>query len=523
VLVLIVGVVVGAKALGGNDDGKKDDAQGTTPASPGGSTSGGNGSPTGDPSTPATTGPDGTPSTTPTEVDDDPTTPGPINTKFPGLVTFRGNATRTYYGEGPLPKDPEVLWQYPQSGGLCSQSDGGQGLKTWCGTGWTGQPNVIVHDNGKIEIREGAYDAHYHFWNGKTGQVMHPDLVTGDLAKGSATSDADGYPLYYAGSRDNLFRIVALDRKQPTTLWSMDADTTVSNPVWNNDWDGAALQLGDYLLEGGENSWFYVVRLNRSYDAKGLVQVDPKIVMLVPGFTQEFLNNLGDDSVSIENSVAFSKGVVYFGNSGGLVQGWDISDILDGGTKYEKVFEYWVGDETDASIVIDQDGNLYVGRHYSFNIPNRSRARDEEVGGSLIKLDPSRKNPKVWTVEMGGTGPDGGLLGTPALYKGVVWAPGTDGHLLAVDAKSGKVLSDTFVSPPLNGSPVTIDDQLVIGDCDGDLHDYDISNPKDPKELWSVHLEGCVESTPAVYKGMLWVGTRGGKFYGIGDPKSSGN
>ena len=46
-------------------------------------------------------------------------------------------------------------------------------------------------------------------------------------------------------------------------LWSMDANTTVSNPVWNNDWDGAALIVGDYLLEGGENSWFYVVKINR--------------------------------------------------------------------------------------------------------------------------------------------------------------------------------------------------------------------------------------------------------------------
>jgi outer membrane protein assembly factor BamB len=119
---------------------------------------------------------------------------------------------------------------------------------------------------------------------------------------------------------------------------------------------------------------------------------------------------------------------------------------------------------------------------------------------------------------MGGTGPDGGLLGTVALYKGVVWAPGSDGHLLAVDEQTGKVLSDTTVQPPLNGSPVTIDDQLVIGDCGGDLHDYDISNPRNPRELWTVHLDGCIESTPAVWHGMLWVGARGGKFYGIGDP-----
>ena len=40
-----------------------------------------------------------------------------------------------------------------------------------------------------------------------------------------------------------------------------------------------------------------------------------------------------------------------------------------------------------------------------------------------------------------------------------------------------------------------------------------------PNELWSVKLDGCIESTPAVWHGMLWVGARGGKFYGIGDAK----
>jgi PQQ enzyme repeat len=507
VLVLVAGGVAVARAVtGGGDDHPR--AGGSTGPSPTRTSSG----------NPTTPGETDAGSPTATAGQDDPSTPGPINTKFPGLVTFRGNATRTYYGEGPLPTHPQVLWQYPQTGGLCSQSTGIDGTKTWCGTGWTGQPNVIVHDNGKIEIREGAYDDHYHFLNGMTGQPMRPDLVTGDLAKGSATSDADGYPLYYAGSRDNYFRIVALDRPKPTTLWSVNADTSVPNPVWNNDWDGAALQLGDYLLEGSENSWFYVIRLNRSYDSKGLVQVDPKIVMLVPGFTSTFIHQVGDEDISIEDSVAFFKGVVYFANGGGLVQGWDISDILAGGTHYTKVFEFWDGDDTDATIVIDQQGNLYVGRKYEFNV-SRSRARDEQVGGNLMKLDPHRKgNPVLWTVDIGGTSPDGGLLGTPALYKGIVWAPGSDGHILAVDAETGKVLSDTRVAPPLNGSPVTIDDQMVIGDCAGDLHDFDISNPRQPKELWSVHLDGCIESTPAVWHGMLWVGARGGKIYGIGDP-----
>jgi hypothetical protein len=36
-----------------------------------------------------------------------------------------------------------------------------------------------------------------------------------------------------------------------------------------------------------------------------------------------------------------------------------------------------------------------------------------------------------------------------------------------------------------------------------------------PKELWSVELGGCIESTPAVWKGRIFVGTRAGGIYAI--------
>jgi hypothetical protein len=32
-----------------------------------------------------------------------------------GLLTFRGNPTRTYYGQGPIPAAPHTVWQYPGS------------------------------------------------------------------------------------------------------------------------------------------------------------------------------------------------------------------------------------------------------------------------------------------------------------------------------------------------------------------------------------------------------------------------
>ena len=97
----------------------------------------------------------------------------PINTGVTGLTTFRGNASRDFYGMGPVPRDPVVRWQTPDRP-MCMTSYTGPDPKRWCGTGWTGQPNVLLRDDGRIEVREGAYDGAYHFLDGSTGQPLRP-------------------------------------------------------------------------------------------------------------------------------------------------------------------------------------------------------------------------------------------------------------------------------------------------------------------------------------------------------------
>jgi outer membrane protein assembly factor BamB len=63
-----------------------------------------------------------------------------------------------------------------------------------------------------------------------------------------------------------------------------------------------------------------------------------------------------------------------------------------------------------------------------------------------------------------------------------------------------------------------VDGVLVQGDCEGVLHGFDVSDPgTDPEELWTVELGGCIESTPAVWQGRIYVGTRAGRFFAIGD------
>jgi outer membrane protein assembly factor BamB len=374
---------------------------------------------------------------------------------------------------------------------------------------------VVVLDDGRWELREGAYDGAYHFLSARLGRAMRPALQTGDLAKGSATTDPDGYPLYYGGSRDDLFRIIALDRPKPTVLFTIDADTTVPRPLWNDDWDGAALVIDDYLLEGGENGWLYVVRLNRGYDADGLVTVDPRIIATIPGFDEQLLSDIGDDDVSIENSVSFRDGVVYFANSGGLVQGWDISDLLAGGSRYERVFRFWTGDDTDASIVIDEEGSLYVASEYQ-----RFNERSREVG-QLMKLDPSRPNdPLVWGIPATQIAFEGagGSWSTPALHGDLVYFTTAAGRVLAVDRGSGRIVWELRIGAPAIGSPVVVDDVLIQGDCTGSLYAWDVSQPRiEPPRLWKMTFTGCIESTPVVWRGWLFVGTRAGAVYGVTD------
>ena len=109
---------------------------------------------------------------------------------------------------------------------------------------------------------------------------------------------------------------------------------------------------------------------------------------------------------------------MYFANSGGLVQGWDISDLLDGGDEYHRVFRFWTGDDTDGSIVIDDEGFLYVASEYQ-----RFNERSQRLG-QLMKLDPSKPNdPIVWSIpapEIGFEGA-GGSWSTPALYGDYVY------------------------------------------------------------------------------------------------------
>ena len=440
----------------------------------------------------------------------DPATAGQPSSGMPGLLTFRGNPTRTFYGTGPVPQSPEVLWRFTGTSerDLCSLTSWEAGTTLWCGAGWTGQPAVIEWDD-RTWVVAGTYAPAVHFLDAATGEQLLSEFVVGDLIKGSVTVDPDGYPLVYFGSRDNYFRIIAFDRDEPVELWSIHAND-FSPVLWNNDWDGASLILDDYLFQGGENSHFYIAKLNRSFGSDGLVTVDPEMVFTSPGWDEELLNAVGDGNVSIEGGMTVVGNTLYFANSGGLVQGWDITGLADGQDP-ERVFRYWAGDDVDATVVADADGFLYIGVEYE-----RGTARSQELG-QVIKLDPSADDPLVWGTDLRNAATDG-VWATPALTDEMVYAPTHAGFLYGLRRDTGEMVWSKRLAGPVWSSPVVVDDVLIQGDCGGDIYGYDISLPwVDPPELWRGSLDGCVEATPAVWNGVLYVGARDGGFYAIGD------
>ena len=422
-----------------------------------------------------------------------------------GLVMFRGNPTRNFYGTGPISESPSQLWRYPESG-MCGTSTNLGETKVWCGMGWTGQPAVHTREDGVTELIFGAYDGAVHFVDAETGADLRPIFPTGDLIKGSVTIDPDGFPLLYFGSRDNKFRILALDREEPTEIWSLDAYAV--DGIWNDDWDANPLIVDDIMYQGGENGWFFIYKLNRSIGSDGLVSVDPELLFSMRGYDDELISNSGTN-VSIESSAVMSEGRVYFANSGGRVLGLDVSNVASG--EAPVVFDYYAGGDIDATIVVDAEGFLYVPiENEPSQMGSVESARNKEVG-QLVKLDPlTEGDPRVWGLDLTAQG-DSGLWATPALYGDMLYVNTHTGELIAVDKNTGEIVWRDQVGFHSWSSPAVVDGTLVVATCTGELRGYSLADPRSPTRLWTLPLgEACLEATPAIWEGTIFLGSRDG-------------
>lgn len=435
------------------------------------------------------------------------------NPKNIGILMFRGNPFRNFYGTGPISNEvPNILWRYPKEP-MCAISYVANLAKQWCGNGWTGQPTVWEH-NGITEIIVNAYDKGIHFINAETGLETRPTFYTNDIIKGTVTIDPD-YPILYSGSRDNFYRAIALDRDIPTELWKIEARK--QDGVWNDDWDPNGIIVNDILYTGSENGWFHAIKLNRGYDANGKVTVNPIEVFKYPTYADGYINLVGDEDLSIESSPLLVGSVIYIANSGGRIMGFDTEIIernIENGSA-PTVFDFWTGDDTDATLVADEEGFIYAVVEH-----DRDNERNREVG-QIIKLDPKMyqrgAGPFVWGIKVPEKGiVEGGVWATPVVKNNRLYVATNPGDVMIIDTKDGTILDKKYIGDHAWSSPVLIDNNLIVASCRGIVYNFNISNDK-LNEVWQKQIPGgaCIESTPAVWNGQIFFGSRDGYIYSI--------
>ena len=438
----------------------------------------------------------------------------PTDSGREGLLTFRGNEQRSISALSKIPDDePSLRWVFPQAKPLCSKSAVNGSEKTECGVGWTGQAALFPYAGNTWAV-VGSYQPALNFLDLENGLPLRSIVGAADVYKGSPTIDPDGYPLVYAGATDGLLRIAAFDRNAPEILWQLDA-TEIDPNRPSNDWDASPVIHGDYLIEGGENGYLIIVKLNRGYGDDGLVTISPDVVFKTPTWTAELMGNVGPDAAfDVESSVAIYQEVVYVANSAGLIQGWKL-DGLDDGKEPTKVVEWWIGDDVDATIVIDDAGKLYVAALHKLD------TKQGQVMGQLIKLDPTLQMPVVWsafTARRDGAPQD--IIATPAIWQSVIIVSTFQGDILGFDLETGKELWRVAGEVTQLPSPVVFDQRLLQADCDGNLRAYNIGDGrKMPKLRWTMSIGQCIEATPALWNDWIVVGDRAGYIYGIGTEK----
>lgn len=441
----------------------------------------------------------------------------PINPEVPGVFCFRGNPQRNYVGEGPLPTGQvKVLWRHAVRG---------KTLDRWEGIGWTGQPvivewpestrpwmNFINQPGPRLELICGSLNGTVVFLDADTGKPSRKPLRMPDPfpIKGTVSLHPRGFPLIYvgcglkAGKRPGYRVFSLLDFKE---LLYLPAEDKAAPRKWPGS-DSNALILDDTMILPSENGLLYRVRLNARWDPKtGKLGMSPKV------------------DKSLLSSAGVEASFVVSGNRGFVPDNAGTLWMIDLTSDTAPVKAFALGDDTDATPVLTPQGDLIVGIEKD--------RRGDVAKGILYCL--SQRNGQVvekwrWSFEaesVRGTSPlNGGILSTAALYlpeKGPQLAIVTTSHhpkinqgrLAAVDLKTGKVAWQADLKRFSWSSPIVSGDAVFAADAGGYGHFFKASNGE--RLAGPIPLGGAVESSPIVWRGRVYVGTRGGAIVCLGN------
>lgn len=441
--------------------------------------------------------------------------PQPINTDIVGITCFRGNATRSYYGEGPIPTgNVEVLWRAPIGGAPSGH---------WSGVGWTGQPllvewpdetrkhmNFLKQPGPKQEIIVGALDGQVNFFDAETGKRSRKPLPTPGRypIKGTVSVDPRGYPLLYVGCG------VAVGAKPGYRVFSLlDFKELLYLPAFGGGaprkWPGSdsnVLMMDDTFYLPAENGLFYKVKLNSTWEG-GKLSVKPKV------------ETFKISKAGSENSMAVWEGVGYFADNYGAYYACPLDDPK----KMKKIAD--LGDDTDSSSVLDSKGDIYIGIE-------KDKRTGDSAKGIIYKLKRDGSIVWKWSFQAGSitnvkppNNPiNGGILSTGALSEDEKTIYYTTSHhprigrgfLIALDTSTGHLKWKRQLNAFAWSSPIVRDGVVLACDSTGAVRIVDAATGDSKLDGDTLDVGANIESTPIVWKGRVYVGVRGGALVCLG-------
>ena len=451
------------------------------------------------------------------------------------IPTFLGNQERNYYGDT-APDRLEMLWRLYLGKGETVISRK-LGSRIWEGAGWTGQPLLVQEAKG-LFIIQGSYDHHLKKIDASNGNVIwqyqFDDVVkgTGTIWNNQQTDEIRNKIVILQGSRLGVGNYLdskhipsyrAISYITGEELWRLDVKWTDS---YSRDADGSALIINDTAYLGLENSLFTV--FCPDYSMAGL-----KDGMLQPAIYQELPLYEPTDVIAHKNNVVTESspslldGVIYIASGSGHVIGYDLH-------QKEIIWDFYIGSDIDGSAIVTSDSCLLVSIEKQYI----------SGPGGVFKLDP-KKQPEhavVWYFPVENheyAGWEGGIIGSVGIndyYNNgampyIAAFSAIDGYLYVVNHKElapgamvlGPDSATVYSTPsllykkkigPSISTPIIVHDKIIAASYQA-LYLLQFNQNLEFKQL--DEFETTFEATPVVYDRKVYIASRDGYFYCLGN------
>jgi outer membrane protein assembly factor BamB len=332
------------------------------------------------------------------------------------LLMFRGNPAHTFYGTGPIPDAPRLIWKF-RTAEINNVVHGKP--TTWAGTGWTGTASKLGD-----YVYVGSVGGYVYCFEAFTGRLVWAHRG-GGMFKGSLCIYDNKV---YIGNTDNLLR--CLDAATGRKIWTFDT---------GKDLDSSPCVVDGHLYIAGENAYA------RAIDAQTGKEI-----------WRTFMGGIGPGTLlgsnGSETSPAVADGQFYAATYDG--------DLFCIDTKDGKVrWKTRTHDDTDASAVVAGEFVYAAAEEKAPYLFCFERATGREVWRYA-------DNPK-------------GYWSTPAVVGNRIFIGGDDGLLHCVDAGTGKGVWTFKTGAEVWCSPSVVEDKVVFGSRDGHLYILDAASGRE--------------------------------------------